>query len=76
MVIEVSYQSKKDARDLHSQFMSTRYFDCDQIPNRDAVVRKLRTMGVDFDGNTISINPREDDDADTMRDGGIPVLPF
>jgi len=54
MVIEISYQSKQDAKDPHTKFTSSQYFECDQIPNRDAVVRKLRTMGVDLDENTIS----------------------
>lgn len=76
MVIEVGYQTKQDATNPHTQFTSTQYFECDEIPNRDAVVRRLRTMGVDFDENTISINPREDDDAETMRDSGIPIMPF
>ncbi|HLN98724.1 MAG TPA: hypothetical protein VK208_09710 [Pyrinomonadaceae bacterium] len=76
MVIEVRYQTKQDAKNPHTQLTSTQYFECDEIPNRDAVARRLRSTGVDFDENTISINPREDDDAETMRDGGIPILPF
>ena len=76
MVIEISYQTKPDAEDPHTQILSTRYFECDEIPNRDAVIRKLTTIGVDFDANTLSINPRDDKDADAMRDGGIPNAPF
>jgi hypothetical protein len=52
------------------------YFESDQIPDRDAVARRLKSIGVGFDENTISINPRDEDDADVMRDGGIPVLKF
>jgi hypothetical protein len=40
------------------------------------MVRKLKSMGVDFDENTVVINPCPDDDPDTMRNAGIPVLDF
>ena len=38
--IEVSYQLKQDAKDPHTQFTSTGDFECDEIPNRDAVISR------------------------------------
>jgi hypothetical protein len=69
MVIEVSYKSAKDAKiRIHSSHPRN-ISESDQIPGHNTVLRKLKSMGVDFDENTISINPRPDGDADGVRQG-------
>lgn len=74
MVIEVSYQEVDDAKDTHSHFKQTKYFEADAMPSREAVARRLGTAGVDFDESTLSIQPY-DEDAETMRRGsGYQIL--
>ncbi len=75
MVVEVSYQEVDDAKDVHSHFKQTKYFEADDMPSREAVARRLRLTGVDFDESTLSIQPY-DEDAETMRKGNIPVTKF
>ncbi len=75
MVVEVGYQKSDDAKDAHSHFRQTRYFEAGDMPSREAVVRRLRAAGVDFDESTLSIQPY-DDDAETMRKANIPVTKF
>ena len=75
MVIEVSYQEADDAKDAHSHFKQTKYFEADDMPSREAVTRRLRATGVNFDESTLSIQPY-DEDAKTMREGNIPVTKF
>jgi sulfur relay (sulfurtransferase) DsrF/TusC family protein len=75
MVIEVSYQNSNDSKDIHSHFKQTKYFDVDQMPDRNTVAQKLKNMGLDFDETTISIEPY-DEDAQVMRKDNIAVLKF
>ena len=75
MVIEISYQESNDAKNMHSHFKQTKYFEVDQIPDREKVVQRLRAAKVDFDESTLSIRPH-DEDAHTMRKGNIPVAKF
>jgi len=75
MVVEVSYQEVGDAKDRHSYFTQTKYFEADDMPSRDAVVRRLREAGVNFDESTLSIQSY-DEDVGTMRKGSIPVTKF
>ena len=75
MVIEVSYQKVDDAKDAYSHVEQTKYYEADDMPSREAVARRLRAAGVNFDDSTLSIQPY-DEDAETMRKGSIPVTKF
>jgi hypothetical protein len=75
MVIEVSYQEVDDAKDVHSRFKQTKYFEADDVPSREAVAQRLKAAGVDFDENTLSVQPY-DEDAEAMRKGNISVTKF
>jgi hypothetical protein len=75
MVIEVSYQTTSDSKRGHSRNDQSKYFEVDVIPTREAVVRRLRMGGLDFDERTLSIEPCNED-VDTMRRAGYLVFRF
>lgn len=75
MVIEVSYQSSRDAKDPHSAFRETKYFEIGKMPDRKMVAEKLNTMGVDFDQGSIAVKACEDE-SETMRKAGFSVPKF
>jgi hypothetical protein len=73
MVIEVIYQATSDSKRGHLR--QSKYFEVDAIPTREAVVRRLRMGGLDFDERTLSIEPCNED-VDTMRRAGYLVFRF
>jgi len=44
MIIEVTFQTKEDAADPHSHFNQTEYFECDALPDRATIAKKLSAM--------------------------------
>ena len=73
MVVEVSYQTKKDAADPHAKVLRTEYFESAAMPDRDTVVKKLTQMGKDFAEQTVSIFEYDEKDAESMRRSGLHV---
>lgn len=74
MVIEVSYQTKDDARNPHSHFTHSRFFETDSIPDKASIIQQLKAIvGDDFDENAISITERDDLDPKKMRKAGLPI---
>ena len=73
MVIEVSYQAPADLQQGRSR--RSKYFEVNDVPPRQRVVRKLRMLAVDFDEDTLSIEARHED-VDTMCKAGYLVFRF
>jgi hypothetical protein len=73
MVIEVTYQTKKDAADRHSKFNRMEYFETSVMPNKEAVTAKLSAMRKSCAEETISISEFKKYDAKTMRRKGFRV---
>ena len=44
MVVEVKYQTKRDATAEYTDFTQTEYFETDTIPDKPTIVRKLLAM--------------------------------
>jgi hypothetical protein len=53
MVVEVKYQTKRDATAEYTDFTQTEYFETNTIPDKPTIVRKLLAMGVDFAEDTV-----------------------
>ena len=73
MIAQVTYQSKIDAASEHTNFTQTEFFEAKALPDRQAIVKKLLEMGVDFAEETLVIAAYIDEDADTMRKGGFRI---
>ena len=73
MVIEVSYQAPADLQQGRSR--RSKYFEVNDVPPRQTVVRRLRMFAVDFDEDTISIEARNED-VNTMRKAGHLIFRF
>jgi hypothetical protein len=73
MIAQVTYQSKIDAASEHTNFTQTEFFEANTLPDRQAIVKKLLEMGVDFAEETLVIAAYIDEDADTMRKGGFRI---
>jgi hypothetical protein len=76
MVVEVNYQTKKNAADPHSHFKHVECFEADTMPDVAAIAKKLSAMKKDFAEGSISITEREGDEADIMRRKGFRVIKF
>jgi hypothetical protein len=73
MVVEVKYQTKRDAIAEYTDFTQTEYFETDTIPDKPTIVRKLLAMGVDFAEDTVLISAYIDGDGDTLIRGGFRI---
>jgi len=73
MVIEVSYQARAETKRGRSR--RSKYFEVDDIPPRQTVVRRLRMLAVNFDEQTLSIEACHED-LNTMRRAGYLVFRF
>jgi hypothetical protein len=74
MVVEVKYQTKRDATAEYTDFTQTEYFETNTIPDKPTIVRKLLAMGVDFAEDTVLISAYIDDgDGDTLMRGGFRI---
>lgn len=73
MVIKVSYQAPADS--MQSRSRLSKYFEVNDIPPRQRVVRRLRMLAVNFDEQTLSIEPCHED-LNTMRRAGYLVFRF
>jgi len=73
MVIEVTFQTKKDAADPHSHFKHIEFFECDTLPDKPTIAKKLSAMTKDFAEDSISISEHKDDDPNRMRRSGLRV---
>ena len=73
MVVEVKYQTKRDATIEYTDFTQTEYFETNTIPDKSTIVRKLLAMGVDFAEDTVLISAYIDGDSDTLRRGGFRI---
>jgi hypothetical protein len=73
MIAQVTYQSKIDAASEHTNFTQTEFFEANTLPDRQAIVKKLLEMGVDFAEETLVIAAYIDEDADTMRKSGLRI---
>ncbi len=68
MVVEVKYQTKRDATTEYTDF-----FETNTIPDKPTIVRKLLAMGVNFAEDTVLISAYIDGDGDTLRRGGFRI---
>ena len=73
MVIEVSYQGTADSKQGRSR--RSKYFEVNDVPLRQTVVRKLRMLAVNFDEHTVSIKACHED-VNTLRRAGYWVFRF
>jgi hypothetical protein len=73
MVIEVSYQASGDSKQGRSR--RSKYFEVNDVPPRQRVVRRLRMFAVGFDEDTLSIAALHED-VNTMRKAGYWVFRF
>ena len=73
MVIEVSYQPPADLQQGRSR--RSKYFEVNDVPPRQTVVRRLRMLAVDFDEDTLSIEARNED-VNTIRKAGHLIFRF
>jgi hypothetical protein len=73
MVIEVSYQAPADYEQGRSR--RSKYFEVNDVPPRQTVVRRLRMLAVKFDEDTLSSEARHED-VNTMRRAGYLVFRF
>jgi hypothetical protein len=76
MVIEVSYEIKKDATDPYSHFKRTEYFEADAMLDRRAIVEKLLATGKDLAAGTLTVSEEKGIDAATKRSQGFHVSKF
>lgn len=72
MVIKVSFQNHRNAKDPDLPVELTKFFEVDALPERARIIGKLRETGCNFDEATLSIE-LHDDDAAEMRGSGIVV---
>ena len=72
-MIEVSYQAPADYEQGRSR--RSKYFEVNDVPPRQTVVRRLRMLAVDFDEDTVSIEARHED-VNTMRKAGHLIFRF
>jgi hypothetical protein len=72
MVVEVTYQTKKDFADPHSHVKRTEYFETGAMPDKPTIIKKLSDMHKDFAEDSISIS-EYDGDPDAMRRSGLRV---
>ena len=74
MVIQVTYQTVTDAKDPHSNFARTKYFDVpgSEVPQKALITRKLRALEPELDENTVSIETHPQT-AEEMRKAGFEV---
>jgi hypothetical protein len=72
MIIEVSYQTKRDAADKQSKFKYTEFFESPTLPDKPAMIKQLSAMNKDFAEDTIAIT-RRNADAGRMRASGLCV---
>lgn len=70
MIIEVSYQTKRDAADKHSRFKHTEFFESSTLPDKPTMIKQLSAMNKDFAEETIAITKRNAD-AERMRSSGL-----
>jgi hypothetical protein len=73
MVIEVSYQGTADSKQGRSR--RSKYFEVNDVPPRQTVVRRLRMLAVNFDEHTVSIEACHED-VNTLRRAGYLVFRF
>jgi hypothetical protein len=73
MVIEVSYQVTADSKQGRSR--RSKYFEVNDVPLRQTVVRRLRMLAVNFDEHTVSIEACHED-VNTLRRAGYLVFRF
>jgi len=73
MVIEVTYQTKKDAVDPLAKVLRTEYFESSTMPSKQIIIKKLTDMGADFAEQTVSISEYDKKDAASMRSSGLRV---
>ena len=73
MVIEVSYHGTADSKQGRSR--RSKYFEVNDVPPRQTVVRRLRMLTVNFDKHTVSIDACHED-VNTLRRAGYLVFRF
>ena len=73
MVVEVSYQVPADSKQGRSP--RSKYFEVNDVPPRQTVVRRLRMLAVNFDEHTVSIEACHED-VNTLRRAGYLVFRF
>jgi hypothetical protein len=73
MVIKVSYQAPADSMQGRSRL--SKYFEVNDIPPRQRVVRRLRMLAVNFDEQTLSVESCHED-LNAMRRAGCLVFRF
>lgn len=74
MIIEVNYQTPKGvAADSPAQQVD--FFECEEMPDKKIIEKKLTEAGKPFDKDTVSISLSKDyTDAEAMRRSGLRVM--
>ena len=68
MVYEVSYQSKRDAQDPHSEFTQSFFLESKSEPDREKVVKAVEKYSRgDFGRQSIKIEERADLEATELK---------
>lgn len=73
MLIEVTYQTTKDAAKKYSQLRRTEFFESTTLPDTPTIVKQLSDMRKDFAEDTVLISEFERDDAYSLRSKGFRI---
>jgi hypothetical protein len=73
MVIQVNYQTKRDAADPHAEVEHTEFFESSAIPDKTTIGHELIQMRKDFAENTIAISEYKTKSAEELRASGVTV---
>jgi len=73
MVIEVTYQTTKDAAKKYSQLRRTEFFESSTLPDKPTIVKQLSQMRKDFAENTVAISEHRMDDVYTLKSKGFRI---
>ena len=73
MIIEVTYQTMKDAAKTYSKLRRTEFFESSTLPDTATIVKQLTDMRKDFAENTVLVSQHLMDDAYTLKSKGFRI---
>ena len=73
MVIQVNYQTKKDAADPRAEAERMEFFESSAMPDKTTIGHELIKMRKDFAENTIAISEYTTQSAEALRISGVTV---
>lgn len=73
MIIEVTYQAKKNANKKHLQYRRTEFFESSTLPDTPTMIKQLSDMHKDFAEDTVLISEHQRDDAYTLKSKGFRI---